>query len=170
MRGGEVLLTSAQNMALVDGDGAERYHAHFPSPKQNALVKAVALTAAIASTAAMVASAARAGANTNMLGDYNAYGREADRAADMFGDIATDSFKAFNKRYKATSASEDAQFVLTQLDGGVGLVRADKATGQPTAEVVLADKKPEYVVDDFGGWLFYKAGGKKVYAYDLRAL
>ena len=164
------MLTSAQNVALVGGDGTERYHTHFPSPKQNALVKAVALTAAIASTAAMAASAARAGANTNGLGDFNAYGRHADRAADMFVDIATASSQAVNKRYKATSASEDAQFVLTQLDGGVGVVRADKATGQPTAEVVLADKKPEYVVDDFGGWLFYKAGGKKVYAYDLTAL
>ena len=33
--------------------------------------------------------------------------------------------------------------------------------------VCFIDKKPEYKVDEFGGYLYYKLNDKTIYAYDL---
>lgn len=51
-----------------------------------------------------------------------------------------------NKRFRATAATENAQFILTNLDGGVGLVRVGKDTGKVEKEIILRDKKPDYRV------------------------
>jgi hypothetical protein len=71
------------------------------------------------------------------------------------------------KRFKATSATQDAQFVLTKLEEGVGLVKLNKDNGTVEKEIVLRDKKPVYKVDEFGGYLYYKPNDKTIYAYNL---
>ncbi len=71
------------------------------------------------------------------------------------------------KRFEATAATENAQFVLTKLDDGVGLVKLNNDTGAKEKEIVLKDKKPEYQVDELAGVLYYKANDKTIYAYDL---
>lgn len=73
-----------------------------------------------------------------------------------------------SQRFKATAATENAQFILTKLDDGVGLVKVNKDTGKTDKEIILKDKKPEYEVDDFGGVLYYKAKDDLIYAYDLK--
>jgi len=72
------------------------------------------------------------------------------------------------KRFKATAATENAQFVLTKLDDGVGLVKLNKDTGSKEKEIVLKDKKPEYQVDEISGILYYKADANSIYAYNLK--
>ena len=72
------------------------------------------------------------------------------------------------KRFKATAATKDNQFVLTKLDDGVGLVKLSKDTGAMEKEIVLKDKKPEYQVDDIAGILYYKADNNSIFAYDLK--
>ena len=72
------------------------------------------------------------------------------------------------RRFKATSATQNAQFILTKLDDGVGLIKLNKDTGAKEKEIVLKDKKPEYEVDEFGGILYYKADNNSIFAYDLK--
>ena len=50
------------------------------------------------------------------------------------------------KRFKATSATQDAQFILTKLDDGVGLVKVNKDTGAIEKEIILKDKKPAIIL------------------------
>ena len=69
---------------------------------------------------------------------------------------------------KATAATRDAQFVLSKLDDGVGLVKISKYTGKPVKEIILNDKKPEYEVDEWGGFLYYMASSNTINAYDLK--
>ena len=71
------------------------------------------------------------------------------------------------KRFKATSATQNAQFILTKLDDGVGLAKLSKDSGNVEKEIILKDKKPDYQVDEFGGYLYYKATDKKIYTYNL---
>ncbi|NRA92753.1 MAG: hypothetical protein HRU26_08730, partial [Psychroserpens sp.] len=71
------------------------------------------------------------------------------------------------KRFKATAATENSQFILTKLEDGVGLVKVCKDKGVVEKEIVLKDKKPEYQVDEFGGYLYYKANDKTIYTYNL---
>ena len=122
-----------------------------------------------------MAHAAKAGMNrtnsygsSNDLSSYNEYGKEAARASRMFSEIGSVAFDVMSKRFKATAATENAQFILTKLDDGVGLVKVNKDTGKVDKEIVLKDKKPEYQVDEIAGVLYYKANDKTIYAYDLQ--
>jgi len=174
IRSGGIFLSSDQNVTLVDFNGDEVYHEYFKSPGRSTFGKIMGGITAVASTALTVSMSAAAGANrtgygsVNDLDSYNDYGKDAKRAADMFAGIASASFDYLSTRFKATAATENSQFILTKLDDGVGLVKVNKDTGKVDKEIVLKDKKPEYEVDEFGGFLFYKANDKTIYAYDLK--
>jgi len=173
IRSSGIFLSSDQNMILFGADGNQAYHAYYKSPGRSTFGKIMGGITAVASTAMAVSMSARAGANRTGMGDmnnldnYNDYGKEAKRAADMFSGIAGASFEYLSKRFRATAATENAQFILTKLDDGVGLVKVNKDTGTVDKEIVLKDKKPEYEVDEFGGFLFYKANDKTIYSYNL---
>lgn len=70
--------------------------------------------------------------------------------------------------FKATAATKNDQFILTKLEEGVGLVKISKDTGTIEKEIILKDKKPEYIVDEIGGILYYKADNNSIFAYDLK--
>lgn len=167
VRGDGILLTSDQNMMLLDWDAKTNWHEYHRAPGKSAFGAILAGVTAVASTAMATSAAYRAGANKNYLGQYNSYGAEMKRAQDMFTAIGTASFNEMAKRFKATSATADAQFVLTKLDDGVGLVKLNKDTGNTEKEIVLKDKKPVYKVDEYGGFLYYKPNDRTIYAYDL---
>lgn len=168
VRNDGLLLTSDQNVMMLNFDGSQKFHEYYKSPGRSTFGKVVGGVMAVASTAIMVSEAARAGANTNMLGDYNREGREANRNADMFAGISTAATDYMSKRFKASSATKNSQFILSKLNDGVGIVVVNKDTGKKEKEIVLKDKKPEYIVDDFGGILYYKANGATVEAFNLK--
>ncbi|MFD1063287.1 PQQ-binding-like beta-propeller repeat protein [Winogradskyella litorisediminis] len=168
IRDGGILLTSSQNMRMLNWEGDKSWHEYRRAPGKSAFGAILAGVTAVASTTMAMSAAARAGANRNTLGRYNSYGAEMDRAATMFSNIGTASFNEMAKRFKATSATKDSRFVLTKLDEGVGLVKLNKDTGAEEKQIILKDKKPEYQVDGFGGILYYKANDKTIYAYDLK--
>lgn len=167
-RAGGLLLTSDQNVMMLNFDGSEKFHEYYKSPSRSTFGKIMGGVLAVASTAASVSMAARAGANRNSMGDYNQYGREADRASKMFADIGSASFDYMSKRFKATAATANAQFILTKLNEGVGLVKINKDSGSKEKEIILKDKKPVYEVDDYGGVLYYQADGSTIQAFDLK--
>ena len=175
MRNGNIFLSSSQNVMMLDGQGNEKFHEYFKSPSQSGFMKALSGVVAVASTGLAMAHAAKAGMNrtspygsANDLSNYNDYGKENKRAADMFASIGDAAFDIMSKRFKATAATENAQFILTKLDDGVGLVKVSKDTGKVDKEIVLKDKKPEYQVDEIAGVLYYKANDKTIYAYKLQ--
>ncbi|AXP81317.1 Outer membrane protein assembly factor BamB [Mariniflexile rhizosphaerae] len=175
MRNGNIFLSASQNVALLDSDGNQVYHEYYKSPSQSGFVKVLSGALAVASTGLAMAHAAKAGMNrtnsygsSNDLGNYNDYGKENKRASDMFASIGDAAFDVMSKRFKATAATENAQFILTKLDAGVGLVKVNKDTGKVDKEIVLKDKKPEYQVDEVAGILYYKANDKTIYAYNLQ--
>ena len=173
MRDGNIFLSASQNMMVLGDNGDQKYHGYYKSPGKSGFMKVMGGVVAVASTGLSMAHAAQAGMNktgygsSNDLRNYNDYGKENQRAADMFASIGDASFKMMSQRFKATAATENAQFILTKLDDGVGLVKVNKDTGNVDKEIVLKDKKPEYQVDDVAGVLYYKASDKSIYAYDL---
>lgn len=173
MRDGNIFLSASQNMMVLGDNGDQKYHGYYKSPGKSGFMKVMGGVVAVASTGLSMAHAAQAGMNktgygsSNDLRNYNDYGKENQRAADMFASIGDASFTMMSKRFKATAATENAQFILTKLNDGVGLVKVNKDTGKVDKEIVLKDKKPEYQVDDVAGVLYYKASDKSIYAYDL---
>ena len=167
VRDGGLLLSSDQNIMLLNFDGSKIFQEYYKSPGKSMFAKIALGALAVASVAMASASAYQAGANKNTIGQYNDYGADMDRKSKMFSEVGTVAFNEMSKRFKASSATKDAQFILSKLDDGVGLVKISKDTGKPAKEIILNDKKPEYEVDEWGGYLYYKANGSTINAYDL---
>lgn len=167
-RDGGLLLTSSQNIMMLNFDGSQKFHEYYKSPGKSTAGKIFAGVMGVASAAVATSAAITAGANKNSLGDYNSYGQRAKIIQDGFSDIASVSFAEMSKRFKATSATENYQYILTMLDSGVGLVKINKDNGNKEKEVLLKDKKPEYEVDEIGGMLYYQKDGSTIYAFDLQ--
>lgn len=162
-----ILLTSDQNMMLLDWDGNSNWHEYYRAPGKSAMGAILAGVTAVASAAAAVSVQYSAEQNRNSLGRYTDRGeREAELAAGL-AQAAGMSVAEMFKRFNATAATENNQFILTKLDEGVGLVKLNKDTGTKEKEILLKDKKPEYQVDEWAGILYYKADNNSIYAYDL---
>lgn len=155
MRDGGVFIGSSQNMFKFGNNGDEIYTTYHKSPGISTFGKIAMGLVAVASTAMAAHQSAVAGANKNSLGQYNDYGAEAKRNADMFASIGTAAFNEMAKRFRASVETRDSQFILTKTDNGVGLVKVSKDTGNVEKEVVLNDKKPVYEVDEIEGILYY---------------
>lgn len=163
-----ILLTSDQNMMMLDWQAVENWHEYKRAPGKSAFGAIIAGVSAVATAGAAMAGNYAASQNTNRLGRYTSRGQAyADFGAGM-SEASGASIGEMLKRFKATSATRDAQFILTKLDDGVGLVKLNKDTGNLEKEIVLKDKKPEYQVDGFGGMLYYKANNNTIYAYNLK--
>ena len=166
VRDGGILLTSDQNMLLMDWNGSKQWQEYYRAPGKSAMGAILAGVTAVAT-----ATTAMAAANASVQNRLAGYKDQADREADLAGGMAAASGASINemlKRFKATSATQNNQFILTKLDDGIGLVKLNKDTGAKEKEIILKDKKPEYVVDDRGGILYYKADNNSIFAYDLK--
>lgn len=167
MRNGGILLTSSQNMLLLDFDGNKTWHEYYRAPGKSAFGVILAGVTAVATAATSAAASHAANQNRNYLGNYTSEGRRYNNLSNGMAAATGASIAEMLKRFKATSATQNAQFVLTKLDDGVGLVKLNKDTGAKEKEIVLKDKKPVYEVDDFGGYLYYKANNNTIYSYNL---
>lgn len=166
-REGGLLLASDQNIMMLNFDGSKKFHEYHRSPGKSAFGSIVMGVVGVASMAVATSAAYEAGMNKNAIGQYNDRGQQAKNIQDNFTAIASASFAEMSKRFKATAATENAQFILTKLDDGVGLVKVHKDSGKKEKEIILKDKKPEYVVDEIAGILYYRANDKTIYGYDL---
>ena len=162
-----LLLSSDQNIMMLNFDGSKKFQEYYKSPGKSTFAKIAFGVLAVASTALAVSAAAEAGMNKNSMGQYNEYGADMNRKSEMFSAIGTAGFNEMARRFKATSATKDAQFILSKLDDGIGLTKVNKDTGKAEKQIILNDKKPEYEVDDWGGYLYYKSSGSTISAFDL---
>lgn len=166
VRDGGVLLTSDQNMLLMDWNGGTQWQEYYRAPGKSAMGAIIAGVSAVA-TATVAVSAANSGLQNKLAG----YDEQSKRDAALAGGMAAASGASVSemlKRFKATAATKNDQFILTKLDDGVGLVKLSKDTGKMNKEIVLKDKKPEYIVDDIAGILYYKADNNSIFAYNLQ--
>lgn len=166
IRDGGILLTSDQNMHLMDWNGGNQWKEYYRAPGKSAMGAILAGVTAVAT-----AAAATAAANSSMQNKLAGYDSKSEREAALAGGLAAASGASISemlKRFKATSATQNDQFILTKLDDGVGLVKINKDTGAMEKEIVLKDKQPEYIVDEIGGILYYKADNNSIFAYDLK--
>lgn len=162
-----ILLTSDQNMMLLDWNGETTWHEYHRAPGKSAFGAILAGVTAVATAAAAVSSYNAANQNRNRLGNYTSRGQSYADLGDGLSAASGASVAEMLKRFKATSATKDSQFILTKLEDGVGLVKVNKDQGVVEKEIVLKDKKPEYQVDEFGGYLYYKVNDKTIYTYNL---
>nr|HAD51950.1 hypothetical protein [Algoriphagus sp.] len=166
-----IYLASDQNMMLLNSEGKENYHVFHKAPGQSTFAK-VALGALSVASAAVSAAAASQSTYSYYIGEYNSAdamrAKNNAAAAESFANIASVSYGEMTKRFKATMATANDQFILTDLSDGVGLVKVNKDSGKTEKEIILKDKKPVYEVDDIEGYLYYLSGNGVISAFDLK--
>lgn len=162
-----IFIGSSQNMMHFAHDGSTKYQQYFRSPGKSAAGLILHGVLAVASTAVSASASYQAGMNKNSIGQYTAEGERYKAMGDTFAGIASASFAEMARRFKATSATENYQFILTRLDDGAGLAKVNKNTGEKEEEILLKDKKPTYEVDEFSGTLYYQANNNTIYKYNL---
>jgi hypothetical protein len=167
VRDNGILLASDQNMMFLDWNGDKTWHEYKRAPGKSAFGAILAGVTAVATAATAASAYHAANQNRNVLGNYTSRGERYANLGDGMAAASGASVAEMLKRFKATSATQNSQFILTKLDDGVGLVKLNKDTGDLEKEIVLKDKKPEYKVDEFGGVLYYKPNDKTIYAYKL---
>jgi hypothetical protein len=168
IRNGGLLLSSDQNMLHMDKNGETVWHEYYRAPGKSAAGAILMGVLAVASAATSAAAYNAANQHRNRLGYYTDRGEAYADLGDGMAVAASASIGEMLKRFKATAATENARFILTKLEDGVGLVKINKDNGKVEKEIVLKDKKPEYEVDERGGMLYYMADNNSLYAYDLK--
>ncbi len=165
--GANFVLSSSQNMMGFDETGRVLYQNHWPSPKISLAGRIALRTIQVAALAMTAASSAAAGANHNTYSNvsYNKYGEDYKRQADFYANLANGMAQAAGKRFKATKSRGVNTFILTDVGGGNGLVRVDKASGKATGKIELNDKEPLFDSDPENGMIFYKPSKKEVHGY-----
>ncbi len=146
MRDIGILLTSSQNMMLVDWDTKTNWHEYYRAPGKSAFGAILMGVAAVVSVAA-VATGAYSSAYGYVLGSYATSGKSYEYFGYDMRVVAGSSIAEMVKRFKATSATENSQFILTKLEDGVGLVKVNKDTGKVEKQIVSnTNKKITYQV------------------------
>jgi outer membrane protein assembly factor BamB len=152
---GGCLISSNQNMVMVDADGAQKYHSFYMAPTATGWAR-LATTAAI--MAANAAAAAEAHARVMAASDT----QQAALAA---------ANPKLVKRYQASANVLAYRSVLANTEAhglkGPGLVKVEKSTGKEMARVVLGVKAPAYELDPIGGKLYFLKSPREIVCYDF---
>jgi PQQ-like domain len=161
-----ILLSSSQNLTMLDFNGGENWHKYHRAPGKSAFSVVLLAAVTAASTYASAANSFLAGSSSVSLGPYSSTTTYYNQQADNWNELGDAAFTEMAKRFKASKATENAAFILTKVDGGVGLVKVDKDSGDILNEILLKDKNPMYEVDEFAGFLYF-GKGSNIFAYDL---
>ena len=133
VRDGGILLASDQNMMMLDWNGDTSWHEYKRAPGKSAFGAILAgVTAVAAATASASASYQANTRERNRIGQYTARGDRLNNLSAGMSSAAGASVAEMLKRFKATSATQNSQFVLTKLDDGVGLVKLNKEDRKST--------------------------------------
>jgi outer membrane protein assembly factor BamB len=163
--GSNFVLSSSQNMLGFDESGRVQFQQHWASPKISLAGRIAMRTMQVAMVAMAAANAYAEGASTGPMGYQSMASRQYGIQREFFEDMSGAFGQVANQRFKASSSKGIYSFVLTDVGGGVGLVKVDKVSGMETGKIVLNDKEPVYDTDPENGMIFYKPTKKEVYGY-----
>lgn len=167
VRSNGIVLSSSQNVAMLDFDGDESWHVYHRAPGKSAFSVVLLSAITAASVTMSAAHSYQKGASSVALGPYSSTTEYHSEQADNWANLGDAAFTEMAKRFKASKATENAAFILTKVDGGVGLVKVDKDSGATLNEILIKDKDPMYEVDEFEGVLYF-GKGSNIFAYNLK--
>ena len=173
-----LLLSSSQNMALVNENGNIVYQQYYPARELTGLAKiGLELVGDIAAmnAARNMASSAIAGGYASYYGSSKLQDMSNDfaKSAATSANIANQAYNLSDKKFSATASSKNRMVMLTTIlnDAGQnvpGFVVVDKNTGKhiKNIEIVMANNQPKFAVDP-GENKLYKASDNYVICFDL---
>lgn len=176
-----ILLSSDQNIALVDFNGGLVFNKYYPAPDQPGWKKALLFANAVYgayATAVYGYSSAVYGAVSNSITVKNTTDKVVKDVtgamSNAYGNAAASGMsftkkcvETANKRFKASASSNNSMFMMVELGKRqYGLVQISKDTGEKLATIDMQkDKTPSYDLDILENAVYYKNGDKKLQGY-----
>jgi len=164
---GGYLLSSSNNLMMLEKDGSVRWHKYWDVPEMS-------MAAKIALRTIQMAAAMAAGANqaASAQAGWTSDKRYFEQQAKNWSEAADEAGAAASRKFTATKSRGDIQVVLAVIGKGgqkkgAGLVKVDRKTGEELATMLLGDKEPIYDFDPISGQIFYKADKKQIISYDF---
>ena len=178
VRNSGIVLSSDQNFAMFDFNGALSYQSYYKSPKEQgwkrALLYAGSIYAGYVSAVSGLASGVmsqashQAGYQSVEGQTYAEVGQAYNEMSKAAGGAASMAFGAANKRFKATKESRDYVMVLTKTDEGIELVKMNKDTGESEESIPLGkNRKPNYAIDLIEGIVYLEVDKNFIKQYLL---
>ena len=180
-RSAGLLLSSSQNLALIDYSGNLAYQSHYPAPREPGILRAFyyaqGIRAAIISAQSYYATGVIAGAALTpefqeadevsklLVGGIGATYAQLGQQAQW---VASESFKRANARYKATTLANDYAIILAKTGSDNALLRISKDTGEALDQISLGkEKKPVYSLDAVTNQVVLKTGKTKLGSFQF---
>jgi hypothetical protein len=177
MRDNGILISSSQNLALVDYSGEITFQTYLEAPRETGVIKALhyaqAIRAAYIGAVSYAGSVAYQSAANDISRENQAAGTivsSAGMAYEDLGNQATDfakkSLQMANARFKATKEADDYVVILSQVEKINYLMKVSKNTGEIESRIDLGkDKEPSYAMDGVTGIVFYQTNTNEITSY-----
>lgn len=173
------LLTSDQNMALINESGKVVYQSYFPAPRESgwkrALLYAQAVRAAYVSANAYYAAGVLKSSAPKVAEDDQVAGALVEGIGQVYQemgaqaqDFAKRAIERANARAKATTQARDFVLILTDNGKTFALVKVNKTNGKVEETIELGnDKEPKYAVDEVSKLIFRVVSPNSIAGYSL---
>jgi len=179
-----VLISSEQNIALVDFSGTTVFNKYYPAPDQENWRKALLIANAVYgayATAVYSYSSAAFGAVSQSIQVKDTDSKVAKditgAVSNAYGDAAKSGLSftknciaAATKRFKASAEGTNSLFMMVEIGKKqYGLAEIDKNTGEKKAVIDMAkDKTPSYDLDMVENTVYYKSADRKLQAFKFK--
>ncbi|MCF3652466.1 PQQ-binding-like beta-propeller repeat protein [Synoicihabitans lomoniglobus] len=161
-RDGHIVVVGNQHLMGYDPIAQDLKWSTYYAAPGNGLTDSVLF--AVTALAATAGNAQAMSASSYSSSQYSSGVNNVHSALDRYNRVA-------GKRKAATKSDGGYSYVLTKVEEGrkkgIGLMGISLETGEGDKQVILGDKKPDYVVDEGLNRLFYFKGGKQLIAYGL---
>ncbi len=160
-----ILLSSSNNLMMIEPDGAQRWHKHWPAPEMSLAAKIAIRTMQVVATAAAVSNSVAA-QNTNSIGSSKMYQSQSDQ----WSNVASSGSEEARKKFTASKSKGNLKVILAVIGkggqkAGAGFVKVDKTTGDELATFLVGEKEPVYDFDPISGQVFLKTSKKQIVSY-----
>lgn len=173
-----LLVTSEQNMMLVDMNGKVVYSKYLEAPREPGILRALRFANGVYAAYVGVLSysaTAQLSAISQEHSDNLAVTNIADGLGQAYGELgdtstkfAKQSFEMANARFKATKDGDNYRVILSKMEKGNALVQVSKETGEETGNISLGnEREPDYAMDGVLGYIFYRTGTSSIVGYKL---
>ncbi|UXX79719.1 PQQ-binding-like beta-propeller repeat protein [Reichenbachiella carrageenanivorans] len=169
---GGYLVSSSQNMIMLETDGSIRWKEYWEAPGMSLAAK-IALRVSQAAMIAMAAGTAMESAqHRSAYGGETYYSKMYAQQSEDFSKAAGMLADEAKKLFTASISRGSIRMVLSRVGAGgqaksAGIVKVDKNTGEELATLLLGDKEPIYDYDPLSGQVFFKADKKQIISYSL---
>jgi outer membrane protein assembly factor BamB len=166
------LISSSQNLFLLEPDGSVRWNQYWEAPGMSMAAKIALRVGQVAMLAMTVAASAKSAQNKSPYGGDTYYSKMYAEQAAAFAQGAGMLGAEAKKKFSASVSKGNIKMILTSVgEGGqnksAGLIKVDKETGEELGSLLLGDKEPIYDFDPVSGQVFFKADKKQIISYSL---